>query len=366
MFAVKFVEERTGRWVLHKQVLKFRPHLGFPALLEVKKFVKGCLQLRDAGYDLAALAESASSGQPITAMGPKGPMKFSEFVRKVLPDVPNRKGISRKRLRGWKRERQRLEWMIRNSSFSEKFLHAISEREIRDWVEEREQTAGTSNTRHKIRLTVRVAFSAAVREGYLLTNPAAPITLPLIEEAQRMERSPDEIGRVCTVADNELYARILLGVYLGLEPFEQASLRWQHVNLNARQIRLLGSPPKRLGRVVWIHRDLLSALRKLKKAEDDRPIFCNKRGVPAAYPYRRLRKACARAGVRGLIPLELRDTFKRMLETAEVRDNVIEFLMGHKLPGLRRFYGKDRRLERIRAAIEALPSLPGLGEAQTG
>src|SRR5690242_6899571 len=55
----------------------------------------------------------------------------------------------------------------------------------------------------------------------------------------------------------------------------------------------------------------------------------------------------------------LRDLFKDLLERAGVSDNIIEFLMGHRLHGLRNFYGKGHRSPpKIQQAINSLPPLP--------
>lgn len=371
-FTLEFEERQPGRWVLRKQILNVRSHFSWKSKAEVKEWVRGCLQLRESGHDPAKLIKHLGidgGKESLSNLGPKGPIPFTDFVREVYPKVPNRRGRTRNQLRGWKRERQRLEQCIRQASFSSKCLHEIAEADLRGWLDEyirRSVRSKLGNTEHAMQQMIRNIFSSAVREKYLLRDPASQIRTTTIQPAERTPVSLQDVAFIAAKADLKLRARLHLGVYAGLEAFEQDGLLIEAVSARIEWLALSGSPPKRIPRQIWIHPALDRALKPLLNGDPKAPLFRKKNGKASPFPYRALKKLCLQHGIEPFTPLHLRDLFKTLLEQGPASDNTIEFLMGHKLEGLRRFYSRTHRSTlKIQEAIRSLPPLPPVTESRS-
>lgn len=207
-----------------------------------------------------------------------------------------------------------------------------------------------------MRLVLRTIFGAATRSKYLKENPAKTITLPSIPLYQgRRHVSLTEAAHTDAKAEEILKLRIRLGVYAGLEPFEQARLQNHDVDLQQRILHPRGSDMKRLPREIWIHDELLPLLTKFAAGNPGDLIFRKADGSSPIYPHRALRRAARKAGVTGAIPLSFRHLFRTMLRNASVPNDTAEYLMGHRV-GMARNYGQIP----ISANMNAIASLPKL------
>ena len=146
-------------------------------------------------------------------------------------------------------------------------------RRFRDHMREG-RAARSANLAVKV---IRSCFQAAVRDGVLATNPAAPVeTLP---ETDSRTRSPfswaevEDILRACP--DDEWRAVTLLGVLAGLRLGDAASLRWRNVDLAAGTLTLIPRKKARKGKEVTIpmHPRLRDAISSLPRSlRDDDPL----------------------------------------------------------------------------------------------
>jgi site-specific recombinase XerD len=338
-------------------------HLSWRSKEDVEEFLAGALLLKKEGFDLRDLASRLckDEGKSLAQIGPNGSMTFSDFVRNVFPEVKGKKrDLRRRNLPGWKRERQRCDHLLRTAPFAERSLHEIPKEDLHDYVEEYERRATSANSSQKLRQLLRNIFEAAVSEKFILADPSSELKIPTIEPAVRPERSLQEVARVYALADPEIRLRLALGVYAGLEAFEQSKIMPEHIRIQPRELTLVGSGKKRKRRILWMHEEILRALTPFLQCQPGRPILSDESGRAQNYPYRPLRKLCALAGIEMLTPLHQRDLFKALLEDAGVDGLLIEHLMGHMPPGLTAWYKRKERyrMARIRDAIDRLPALP--------
>jgi integrase len=361
-FKIEWSEDALGRFILHRQVDGKRLHYSWPNKVAVEKEVLGWLKLHEHRIDpmqvLGWAVGKAITDVPIN-IGPAGIITCRKFVNEILPGVMNKRGLPRRQLPGWRRENQRIRQLLKIAPFVDKSMHEITEEELMQLVNNYETGVGIKsvNTRHKMRLLVRTIFGSAKKMKYLLEDTAKSIVLPPIPLLQgRRHVSLNEAARVDAKSEMNLKLRIRLGVYAGLEPFEQARLQNHDVDLQQRLLHPRGSDMKRLPREIWIHDELLPLLKKFAVGNPGDLIFQKADGSAPIYPYRALRRAARKAGVIGSTPLSFRHLFRTMLRNASVPNDTAEYLMGHRV-GMARNYGSIQ-ITANEKAITSLPKLP--------
>jgi integrase len=100
-------------------------------------------------------------------------------------------------------------------------------------------TVGTVNVSLKI---LRSAFAQARRDGLIDVNEAERVTLLKRKRKDRFERRAftlAELKRILEVAGDEWRGMILFGLYTGQRLGDLASLTWQNLDLQRREIRLV-------------------------------------------------------------------------------------------------------------------------------
>lgn len=108
-------------------------------------------------------------------------------------------------------------------------------------------SAATANQGIKL---LRVPFEDARRDGLLPENPAkdCPI-LKVAKGTRRRPFTPEEIGRILAVADDEWRSMILFGVYTGQRLTDIARLTWSNIDEAAKEIH---TRTRKTGRMVRI------------------------------------------------------------------------------------------------------------------
>lgn len=137
------------------------------------------------------------------------------------------------------------------------------------------RAARTANLALKI---IRSCFQAALREGVLTTNPAAPVeSLPETDSKTRHPFTWGEVeGLIAACPNDEWRVVVLLGVLAGLRLADAAGLRWANVDMKAGTIRLVPKKKARKGKEVTIpmHPRLKKAIAALPRALRDESPLC--------------------------------------------------------------------------------------------
>jgi integrase len=134
----------------------------------------------------------------------------------------------------------------------------------------------TANLAHKI---VASALGAAVKMGYIPTNPAIAVDyLPTHEaKAQKGTFTPEEITRLLEAApSNDWRGVILLGAFAGMRLGDAVRLKWGNVDLQVGAITLTPSKTARLGKKLTLpfHPEIEAFLLKHPAgASDDASLF---------------------------------------------------------------------------------------------
>ena len=261
-------------------------------------------------------------------------------------------------------------------------LRAVTPKDVRSF-RDAERALGkspvTANMAHK---TVAAALGAAVKMGYIPTNPAVAVDYLSTHEAKAEKETfaPDEIAKLLEAApSNDWRGVILLAAFAGMRLGDALRLRWANVDLQANAINFKPSKTARLGKNLTapIHPEMEAfLLRHPAGASDDAPLFpsLSKYSVRgnsgASMAFRRIME---RAGVAAGIARKaedgsagrnvsarsfhsLRHSFVTALAHANVAIELRRRLAGHATEGQSLHYTHPE-FAALREAVEKLPGL---------
>jgi integrase len=261
-------------------------------------------------------------------------------------------------------------------------LRAVTPKDVRSF-RDAERKLGkspvTANMAHQI---IASALGAAVRMGYLLTNPAVAVDYLSTHEAKAQKETftRDEIARLLDAAPTDDWRGvILLGTFAGIRLGDALRLKWGNVDLQAGGITFTPSKTARLGKKLTLplHPEVEAFLLKHPTgASDDAPLFPSLACLPipgtlgASMAFRRIME---RAGVVAGVAREaaeggvgrsvsarsfhsLRHGFVTALAHANVAVELRQKLAGHASEGQSLHYTHPE-FAALRAAIERLPRL---------
>lgn len=223
---------------------------------------------------------------------------------------------------------------------------------------------------HKV---VRGIMGHAVTDGIIRDNPADGRRLPKDRPHQPVAWTPDEARRFLAHIepdDDALLYAVLLAT--GMRMGEALALRWEHVDLEARTLRVvttlqytvdgwrIGDAPKTEGsrRVVALPAVAVLALRRQRAITDSALVFAEWHGgtrEPSTVRAR-LARLCVAAGVPTLTPHELRSTASTLMLLAGTPLKVAAAQSGHSVEMLLKRYQAVMPDDRAQAAA-ALDSL---------
>jgi hypothetical protein len=185
-----------------------------------------------------------------------------------------------------------------------------------------------------------------MKAGHLRVNPADEIDLPKLPENEQRYLTHEQLYRVA-VASGRLRTLILVLGYCGLRFGEAAALRVEHVDLEARRIKVRRSVTsvRKLGLVEGPTKNHesrsvpipASVARLLQTEIEGRPkgslVFESRRGGyltlgQARYSFQKAAKAVE--GCAGVRLHDLRHTCASLSISASANPKVVQKLMGHK------------------------------------
>jgi integrase len=261
-------------------------------------------------------------------------------------------------------------------------LRAVTPKDVRSFRDaERKlgKSPATANLSHRI---IASALGAAVRMGYVMTNPATAVDYLSTHEtkAQKETFTREEIARLLEAAPSDDWRGvILLGALAGIRLGDALRLKWGNVDLQAGGITFTPSKTARLGKKLTLplHPEIEAFLLKHPTgASDDAPLFPSLVIVPvpgslgASMAFRGIME---QAGVAAGIAREaeeggmgrsvsarsfhsLRHGFVTALAHANVAVELRQKLAGHASEGQSLHYTHPE-FAALRTAIERLPRL---------
>ncbi|MCB9711677.1 MAG: site-specific integrase [Nitrospiraceae bacterium] len=195
----------------------------------------------------------------------------------------------------------------------------------------------TINYDHAI---LKHCLSLAERRGFVSSNVAKKVTLPIPDNERDRVLSPEEWERLYAASADHLKPILLVAYHLGMRQGEILNLTWDRVDLNRGFIRLSGKDTKsKEGRNIPLTQELVQILREMNKV---RQLNC-----PSVFLYegktlqgikRAFAGACKRAGITDFRFHDLRHCAATNLRRAGVDTLTAMKIVGHKSERMHRRY----------------------------
>lgn len=229
------------------------------------------------------------------------------------------------------------------------------------------KTPRTANLSVKV---VSAALNAALRQGFISSNPATAVESLPVKAEERATFTPAQISKLVRAAYGDWRGAILLGYYTGARLSDVASMRWEALEWRNKVIRFT---PRKTKRPVAIplHRDLERELLK-RPGIGKAAMFAALAGKGTGGRHGlsgRFAAIMARAGIevkrtqasggRTLSNLSfhsLRHSFNSAMANAGIAQEIRQKLTGHTSAETNKIY-THHELEPLRAAVVAIPSL---------
>ena len=231
------------------------------------------------------------------------------------------------------------------------------------------KTARTANLSVKV---VSAAFNAALRQGYIQTNPAIAVESLPVKAEERGTFDSGQVLKLVRAANGDWRAAILLGYYTGARLGDVANMRWDAIDWRNKVIRFTPSKTKKPV-TIPLHRDLEREL--LKNAGIGKASMFpslagkdtgGKHGLSGRFAAimekaRIEGKPINACGGRTLSTLSfhsLRHSFNSAMANAGISQEVRQKLTGHTTAETNKVY-THHELEQLRSAVSVIPSIGG-------
>ena len=229
------------------------------------------------------------------------------------------------------------------------------------------KTPRTANLSVKV---VSAALNAALRQGFIPSNPATAVESLPVKAEERATFTPAQISKLVRAANGDWRGAILLGYYTGARLSDVANMRWEALDWRNKVIRFT---PRKTKRPVAIplHRDLEREL--LKRPGIGKAVMFpalagkdtgGRHGLSGRFAAIIEKagiepKRTEASGGRRLSDLSfhsLRHSFNSAMANAGIAQEIRQKLTGHTSAETNKVY-THHELEPLRAAVAAIPSL---------
>src|SRR5262245_23045209 len=229
------------------------------------------------------------------------------------------------------------------------------------------KTARTANLSIKV---VSAALNAALRQGYIPSNPATAVESLPIKAGEKGTFTPAQVSKLLRAAEGDWRAAILLGYCTGARLGDVANMRWDAVDWRNKVIRFTPSKTKKsvtiplhpqLERELWKRAGIGKATmfpELAGKGTGGRhglsgrfAAIMKKAGIQA--------KQTQASGGRRLSNLSfhsLRHSFNSVMANAGISQEIRQKLTGHLSAETNKLY-THHELEPLRTAVAAIPSI---------
>jgi integrase/recombinase XerC len=219
--------------------------------------------------------------------------------------------------------------------------------QVRSWIVQLvNQQQQPTSVRRKLS-ALKSFYKYAMKKGWVKTNPAEKVNTPKIAERlpkyveqKNLARLLDQPGSYFTDNYEGLREKLIIDVLYstGMRRQELINMQWSHINLSAKQIKILGKGNKE--RLVPVSDHLISALKNFRQKSKERSV--NPHDLPFVfltdegqqiYPnlvYRIVKKyisLCSTVDKKS--PHVLRHSFATHMSNNGAKLNDIKELMGH-------------------------------------
>ena len=223
---------------------------------------------------------------------------------------------------------------------------------------------------------VSAAFNAALRQGYIASNPCTALENLPHEAAERDPFTPAQVTKLVNAAEGDWKGAILLAYYSGARLKDVANMRWSSIDLAAKLVTFIPGKTKKSEKKVTIplHPELERHLLKapgIGKAL----LFPSLAGKGTGGKHGlsgRFAAIMARAGIAGKIMRHtekgransslgfhsLRHSFNSAMANAGVSQEIRQKLTGHASAAVNTTY-THHELEPLRAAVATVPCVMG-------
>ncbi len=150
---------------------------------------------------------------------------------------------------------------VLNKEFGELKINEIRRQDLEDWLAESEWAP---RTRKNYLVTLTTIFNYALGHEYCMSNPAAKIDRPILDDKPPGILTPEQVKALLIAAQKncpEIVPGICIGLFSGLRRSEICALDWNEVDVKDRHIEVKGIKSKtRQRRLVSISDNLLEWL----------------------------------------------------------------------------------------------------------
>lgn len=220
------------------------------------------------------------------------------------------------------------------------------------------------------RKAITSLFKFLVEENLWSEDPTAGIKHIRVVTAQRQPPSPEDVERVLEVGcarsvdSDKIRMVIILLATTGLRITECMSLRRDGIDLEAKELRIVGKGNK--PRTVPLLRETAEMLRAYtEKYPSDSPFVFpgeTKTGFAEIYNIQKtLKRACIRAGIKPFTPHGLRHFYATEMLKNGAKLEVVSRILGHSSVGITGDVYRHVKTEEIHEAAERHAPLNGNG-----
>lgn len=229
----------------------------------------------------------------------------------------------------------------------------------------------TANNAVKI---VSAAFNAALRLGYISSNPCTALESLPSETAAREVFTYSQVASLLAAADGDWKLAILFGFFTGARLGDVAGMRWSSIDLSRGLVTFLPTKTKRRKKVITIplHKDLEQEL-LMHPGVGKAPLFPTLAGTKTGGKYglsSQFGAIMTKAGIQATITQHtpkgrrnrslsfhsLRHSFNSAMANAGVSQEIRQKLTGHASAEMNKIY-THHELEPLRAAVNTIPSI---------
>jgi integrase len=179
--------------------------------------------------------------------------------------------------------------------------------------------------------TLKAAFSVAMRNGKVDTNPGSQVKLPKENNKRTRWLTKEEEVRLLAVMPDEYHPLVLVALHTGMRKHEQLNLKWADIDF---QRRLIYIPVTKsgIGRHVHMNDVVIETLQRLPRMLHNAHVFYGRKpgeplhnGIKNSDWKRYLRKA----GIEDFHWHDLRHTFASRLVMKGIDLYTVSKLLGH-------------------------------------
>ncbi len=253
---------------------------------------------------------------------------FLDYQKRRIAPKPAKGRISRAE---YARQKGIVEKHL-NGFFGEMRLALISQKNVNAYIDTRIGKVSDGTIIKEINALKRL-FNVAIAKGEITKqNPVKGADIPQAPEGRNRYLTPKELGQVMRACPEWLRPIVGLSVSLGTRRGELLHVRWEDVNLEAREIKLKHTKNGR-ARPAFINELAMQVLRSMeaeeRKKDGKRLLFPGLKPGNVSVAFIR---ACQDAGVEDFSLHDLRHTFASHARMNGVDLHTLQKLLGHSDP----------------------------------